>query len=328
MTFYRLLPNNNNSRYKAIETAKRKAAHLAPDEDMPITPTTESHLNNVGEQYLAAYQEITLALARQLKANDSAVKSKALVKIYISHFIQVFNFGIERGNYSLQDRSFYGLSVSDGTVPVLNSETEIIQWGNNIINGDAERITAGGVPMANPSIEELMLRYYEMIQLIETRNRLENAYDMAQERLNSLNEVVDKLILRIWNEINTFYDDRKYSNRRRKAREWGVVYVSAAKNPLVSGNVLNLANDSAIAGAVVSFKEIKGQTITDSAGMFSFKTDYSGEATIVVEKVGFASNTYIINTENNSTSHIKVHLTATEQVLFVFWYAFFLQNKF
>lgn len=296
----------------AIEAAKRKAAHLAPDEDMPLTPATASHLNNVGEQYLAAYQEITLALAKQLKANDLALKSKALVKTYISHFIQVFNLGIKRGNYSLEERSFYGLSVSDGTVPMLNSETEIIQWGNNIINGDTERIAAGGAPMVNPSIEELRLVYYEMVQLIETRNRLENAYDMAQERLNSLNEVVDKLILRIWNEINTFYDTHKYASLRRKARKWGVVYVSAAKHPLISGNVLNLADDSVIAGAVVSFREINGQTITDSAGMFSFKTDYLGEATIVVEKAGFASNTYIINTENNSASHIKVHLTATE----------------
>ena len=312
MTFHRSLPSSNSSRYAAIEAAKRKVAHLAPDEDKPITPATESRLNNVGEQYLTAYQEATLALAKQVKATEVAVKSRGVVKMHISHFIQVFNFGIERGNHRLQDRSFYGLSVSGGTVPVLSSEAEIVQWGNNIIHGDAERIAAGGAPMINPSIEEFKAVYDEMILHIQTQSSLKNGYDKAQEQLNSLNEAVDKLVLRIWNEINTFYDDHKSANRRRKAREWGVVYVSTDTAQLVGGSVLNLADDKAIAGAVVSFREIGAQTVTDSNGKFSFKTDYYGETTLVVEKIGFDPKTYTIDTENDKATHIKVHLTVAK----------------
>ncbi|MBL7784277.1 MAG: carboxypeptidase-like regulatory domain-containing protein [Chitinophagales bacterium] len=312
MAYRRYFPISNSSRYAAIEVAKRKAAHLAPDEDKPITPATESRLNSVGAQYLAAYEEATTALAKQTKATEAAVTIRGVVKVYISHFVQVFNFGIEREKYPLQDRSFYGLSINSGLVPSLNTESEIVQWGNSIIKGDAERTAMGGAPMANPSTAEFKVVFEEMIQLIQTQSSLKNAYDKAQEKVNGMNEAVDKLILRIWNEINTFYDDHEAASRRRKAREWGVVFVSTDTSNIVGGNVLNLADDKAIAGALVSFKEIEAQTTTDSNGRFSFKTDYMGEATITVEKIGFEPETYMVDIEEDRNTNLKAHLSPKE----------------
>lgn len=310
MSLRRVLPNSNSSRYTAIEVAKRKAAHLAPDEDKPLTPATESRLNSVGAQYLSVYEELTISLAKQAKATEAAVNSRNIVKTYISHFIQVFNFGIERNKYPLQDRSFYGLSMSGGSVPYLNSEADIVQWGNNIINGDAERIAAGGAPMSNPSVSEIKVVFEEMIQLIQTQSSLKNAYDKAQENVNGLNEAVDKLILRIWNEINTFYDDHESSSRRRKAREWGVVFVSTDTSNLINGTILQLEDDKPVAGATVLFKETDMQTTSDSNGKFNFRTNYLGEATITVEKIGFQTETTVVDVEEDRNATVKIHLSA------------------
>lgn len=309
MALRRAIPVSNSGRRSTIEATIRKLGHLAPGEDKPITSITEERLNTLGAEYLKAYEDSVVALAKQTKSTEAAARSRLMVKMYISQFLQVFNFGIDREKYPLQDRSFYELSVTNGVVPILNTELEIVQWGKNIIKGDAERVAAGGAPMTNPSAEEFKVVFDQMIQNIQTQSSFKNSYDKAQEKLNNLNDAIDKLILRIWNEINTFYDDHEPASRRRKAREWGVVYVSTDTANIVGGSVLNLENDKAVGGALVSFAEIEMQTTTDSNGRFSFKTNYVGEATIVVEKTGFNIETYLTEIEEDRNMNVKIHLS-------------------
>jgi hypothetical protein len=54
---------------------------------------------------------------------------------------------------------------------------------------------------------------------------LKTAYDTAQEAVNELNPDADKVILRMWNEIETTFDTGDKPSMKHKAREWGVVHI-------------------------------------------------------------------------------------------------------
>ena len=164
--------------------------------------------------------------------------------------------------------------------------------------------------MDNPDIAELSIVYNKMLLSIDQQSIQKDNYDKAQEALDALNPEADKLILRIWNEIDTAYDDLEAPSRRRKAREWGVVYISTNSTSSLTGTVLNALDNMPIAQAKVYLTEADISTSTDTNGLFMLNTNLVGAATVLVEKTGFASETQTIELEENKALNITVLLNA------------------
>lgn len=309
MALSRRLPKSNTARYLALEAAKRKSDTLVPANNI-LSPNTISRLNSFYVAYKDATEARTAALGTQTSATDAANQNRSNTRTYISHFIQVFNLGIERKKYIAEHRSFYGLGINNNAVPPLTSEADILLWGNNLITGDPERISAGGAPMDNPDIAELSVVYNKMLLSIDQQSIQKDSYDKAQEALDALNPEADKLILRIWNEIDTAYDDLEAPSRRRKAREWGVVYISTNSTSSLTGTVLNALDNMPIAQAKVYLTEADISTSTDTNGLFMLNTNLVGAATVLVEKTGFTSETQTIELEENKALNITILLNA------------------
>jgi|SRR3972149_3798440 len=223
---YRKLPDTDEGRLKALQGAKNKADSLPGGAVRAFSDDTLAHLDAFLPNYNTQMQERGSALSVQSQASldeDNAFDTCAL---FISHFIQVFNFGIERGVHPASARAFYQLDVNQEDLPRLTQESDVTLWGKNLIDGEAARVTAGGTPMQNPNIAQVTAKYNDWIAKSNLQSNKKDSYDKEQEDVAALREECDDLILDIWDEVEFTFRKDEAPSKRRKCREYGVVYVS------------------------------------------------------------------------------------------------------
>ena len=221
---YRRLPNTDTARLRALKAVL--TANGSPD--MNAQPVGNETLHRI-DVFLPMFESVILNARSNkmmhLQKNKEYPYLLRKARLYTSHFIQVLNMAIARGEIKPSVRSFYGLTEYAGRVPDLNAESEVLSWGEAVIRGESERVRTGSSPMTNPSIavvkvwhEKLEEAYYYKSTYQKSAAR--TLQDIARRRVEA-----DDLILRAWNEIEAFYADLPEEMLREKASVWGVVYV-------------------------------------------------------------------------------------------------------
>lgn len=220
---YRRFPRGNKERLNALDKLYNKS-RTTPDAELAFSLINKGRL----EILYPAFQDILADTSSALVNQGASTKQKTAVtkkiKMYIDHFVKVFNLGIKRGKFRESDRPFYGLDISSKNIPILRKETEILTMAAQIINGENLRTAAGGVPMTNPSAAEIEVLYNEAKTLTAAQSTFKDEYDRKQEETAAKAAEVDELIKDIWEEIYFYFRKDRQSSRRRKAREYGVYY--------------------------------------------------------------------------------------------------------
>ncbi len=287
MAITRSLPKTDLTRNVALKTAITKKGLVDPA-DMAITPQTVTRLTATQPLFSTKMNLRSSALEAQSSATESKTEAQTKAKMYISHFIQVFNLGVEREIYPKSARAYYKLDVSSNSVPPLLKESDIVYWGEQLINGEAERVTNGGEPMTNPSIVEVEAVYNDFVAQNNAQSTLKDAYDKAQEDVSNMRPDVDLLILKIWDEVETFYNQEPAPSKRRNAREWGVVYVSTQK-ATITGLVTTSIDDTPLAGVNVALIESEDIVQTGADGKYTLSTVFTGEGTLEFSLEGYVT---------------------------------------
>ena len=298
----RQLPRTATSRLSALNTALAKNNALGASSF--LTTTTKGRLTAIAATYQARYDLIAV------KKHDLAVLTSqkynyALVSRQLnSHFIQVFNLGVERGVFAKEDRAYYQLDINSSSLPDMSSEALLKQVGNNLITGDAARIAGGGSPMAMPDIAEVTTAYTNFDGLLMPHSAAADAYDTAQENLAASNTEADAVIKKVWDEVETYYNEEEPASQRENAREWGVVYVTRGSNKIISGTVSDSVTNLPIAGASV-FLENGNSTVTTAAdGSFEINTTLMGEQTLMATSDLHENYSAVISlVENENLEH-------------------------
>jgi hypothetical protein len=220
---YRRLPNTDQARLRALRTAIQKAERQT-FEDQVITFKTiheaKSYLS-IFEKQLAQYQQ---TLDTQVSANKKYQQIVHNVRLYISHFIQVFNLSVIRGDIKKEHKLFYHLDPNVHTVPDLSTEAALLQWGKCIIDGENERIRNGGLPIYNPAIAKVKVHYEVFKEYKSTQKLYQNTTNRNWEELVNLREKGDLIILDIWNQVEVRFKDERPYTRLMKCKEFGLVY--------------------------------------------------------------------------------------------------------
>jgi len=276
----RRLPKSNISRELAIRQAHHKMTIVLPPA-MALTPNTQTRLAAMETDYPLALNAV--AVAQAALSGNTAPKDLAVnrTRTFVSHFIQVFNFGVARGKYPAAHRAFYMLDVSSAALPDLASELDVQLWANRLVEGDASRITAGGLPMANPDAAEVETEREATLLLFANQSTLADALDTAQEALETLNTEADKLIKRVWDEVETFYGEEAPESMRENARQWGVVYITEGPSAILTGLVKNGAG-APQAGKTVTLVQTGATAVTNAEGRYEISTKQVGAATLRV----------------------------------------------
>lgn len=279
----RQLPETIESRLEALGLAKNKRDNLPVGADNPFTNATNTRLTNAWTDYTG--KMTTLATAKGVYNTGTPLKNAAgnTLRLYISHFIQVFNFGVVRGKYPAGHRAYYNLPVEDSALPDLTKDSDLLKWANFIVAGDVLRLAAGGVPMENPTPAEVDAARMNFETLFTSQSNNKDAFDNAQEDLEAYFVEADKTILKVWDELEAFYNDEPDESRRENMREWGVVYITVGDNKTMSGTVTY--NGAPGAGLQVRFKSGKLKSICNAAGGYSLNTTLMNEQKVMVEKL-------------------------------------------
>lgn len=293
MSITRKLPNSDVKRNIALKVAKTKKDSTAP-QNIVYMPGTITKLDLNQPLFEQKMQLCGNALHTQSLATTVKTTKKARAKMFISHFIQGFNNGIDRGLFSASERAFYQLDVNSHSVPDLITDEQIILWGDRLVNGDPERILAGGAAMGFPTIAEVQVELNDFNAANIAQSTAKDAYDEAQEEVSRMRRPIDKLILKLWDETETFYNGETPSSKRRKSREWGVVYISTTKN-IISGIAIHSITGNPLHGVNAALLEAEDYTISNVDGTYILTTNYTGEGTLEFSLTGYKTKTYVID---------------------------------
>lgn len=162
---------------------------------------------------------------QQIAKNKDYQQTMRKARMYISHFIQVMNMAITRGELPAGTRSFYGLSEDDSRIPSLVNEQDILHWGENIIQGESKRTMKGYSPITNPTSAVVKVWYENFRDAYTYQKTLEKANNRSVTELTELRKQADSLILAVWNEVEEKFNDLPEDMKRKKAMEYGLIYV-------------------------------------------------------------------------------------------------------
>lgn len=223
---YRRLPNTDAARIRALKMALRKSQNLEID-----TIAFPFALKQKIEFFLPKFEiAISNSKGAREKQFDNSQKFSEYTKkarLYISHFIQVLNFCIARGELKASARVFYGLDEDDSKVPSLLTEQDLLLWGGKIITGEQTRISkGGGNPIYCPSIALVKVNYENFKENYTRQKQFQNNSARESNNVAQYRDDADALILELWNEVETYFDKVKDEEEKRyMCEEYGLIYV-------------------------------------------------------------------------------------------------------
>jgi hypothetical protein len=220
---YRRLPNTDQARLRALRTAIQQSdKQNYGDLVVPyrIIHEAKTYLS-IFEKQLVQYQQ---TLESQVSANKRYQQIVHNARLYISHFIQVFNLAVIRGDIKKDHKLFYQLEPDIHNVPDLSTEAALIHWGKCIIDGENERIRNGGLPIYNPAIAKVQVHYEVFKEYKSTQKIHQNTTNRNWEELVNLREKGDQIILDIWNQVELKFRNEKPFTRLEKCQQFGIIY--------------------------------------------------------------------------------------------------------
>ena len=141
-----------------MQAALQKAAGKSPF-DMPFAQKTFLELQAFHPIFLQAVNQYNLTKNKQAVAGKHLLEQFKTARLYVSHFIQVLTFCIQRGELKPDARLFLGLSEQEKSIPDLGTEQQLLEWGEKVIKGEEQRMTQGGSRIYNPGIAMVKVKY-------------------------------------------------------------------------------------------------------------------------------------------------------------------------
>ncbi|MCQ2323916.1 MAG: hypothetical protein MJZ53_03580 [Paludibacteraceae bacterium] len=220
---YRRLPNTDQTRLSALQNAVQRASE-SDFNDQVLSYKTLNEAQRFLMQFENQVSQYHTNFASRVSANKQYRHVVQTARMYISHFIQVFNMTVMRGEIRKEMKELYKLEVDSHILPDLSSEEDLLVWGQNIIDGEQERVSMGGAPIYNPAIAKVKVHYEIFKEHYENQKVHRKTSSRVSEDLSDLRAKADELILDIWNQVEGHYKDCLPYQRLRNCQAYGVIY--------------------------------------------------------------------------------------------------------
>lgn len=295
----RLYPRTTYTRKAALDTAKQKNDSLTGES--PLTPKTIERLNAICA--LLDERTIELRAATGNWAMQAEVKAKAKNKTVMlcSHFIQVFDLGVKRGVFGLTDRVYFGLHENSTKLPRMIQDMEILMVAENLIRGDAKRVENGGAPVSCPTIAEVQAVYSEFKTAYLNMSNHHSRLSIKQKAVNELTKEVRGVLRKVWDEIETFYDDLPREGMRSHGRRWGIVYIQKGGEKFVEGTVTHAQTGLPLAGVSIKLLNGRNKVATNAQGKFKINTTLMHTQPLLAKLPGYTDVETMIELQEGKT---------------------------
>jgi len=237
---YRRLPNTDQARLRALQTAIMMG-QKTETEELAFSAKSLNRLRSFYTNFETTIIHHKLARKQQEKSSNAYLETVKKARLYLSHFIQVLNFAIQRGDMKPAVREFYGFS--DKKSPSLNLDSEVLEWGKKIIEGEHKRISHGGNPLYNPSIAVVKVKFDQFIDAYHFQKTLQNNTARWTLKVAELRSEADEIILDIWNEVEEHYASLPDELKREKSTGYGLIYVYRPMERIKSGYTSLVENE-------------------------------------------------------------------------------------
>ncbi len=220
---YRRLPNTDQARLSALQNAVQRASE-ADFMEQVLNYRTLSNAQRFLLQFENQVSQYRENFNGRVSANKQYRHMVQNARMYISHFIQVLNLAVIRGEIKKELKELYKLDCESHVLPDLSSEEDILVWGQNIIDGEQERTRLGGFPIYNPSISKVKVHYDIFKEHLMNQRMHRKTTSRVYEDLEELRKQADELILDIWNQVEAYYKDQLPYQRLRSCKNYGLIY--------------------------------------------------------------------------------------------------------
>lgn len=221
---YRRLPTTDLARLRAMERLLAHSINQVTLKEI-LSDNMLVELKSFFPRFQNAVSYFNVSQKTQSKRGREYNELVRKARIYISHFIQVINMGIARGEMKPDVRRFYQLDHDEKATPNLATETSLVEWGKILIDGDQKRIMAGGSPIYNPSIALVRVNYEKFYDAWKNQKVLQANTARNLKQVAALRDEANKLIAALWDELEAHYGDLTEDLKREKCTHHGVVYV-------------------------------------------------------------------------------------------------------
>lgn len=170
-----------------------------------------------------AYRNLNSRLGQRIKETEGKVTALGELQAGVRDFWEVGKRMVARKKLSTALLAYYGLG-QDGGVPRSAAETSWLDFGANIVKGDAEAIAAGYPAMSNPSaveIADLLARAQLEANQVGGTDR---ALDTAQETVSLMRPEVDALIHEVMEQLRYTLRKKDEPSQRRIMRTYGAKF--------------------------------------------------------------------------------------------------------
>lgn len=221
---YRRLPNTDSARIRSLKAAISKMRNNTYAYNRDIITLDIQTLELMLRDFESAQVLYKESLDRQASENRKFQKLAKNAKLYISHFIQVLNLCIIRGEVKKDVKSLYKMEEANFAVPDLSSNDAILTWGENVIKGENDRLQQGGSPIYNPTIARVNVAFSLFKDAFFTQRTYQHTTARQLNILSEQRKDIDKTLCILWNQIEEAFSNLEADTRLEKCKEFGVVY--------------------------------------------------------------------------------------------------------
>ena len=220
---YRRLPKTDQARLRALQRAVQQAGNAAYN-DQAVNYRTITEAQRFLMQFENQVAQYHANFDSKVTANKQYRHRVRNARMYISHFIQVLNLAVIRGEIKRSQKELYKLDPKSDSLPDLSSEEGLMEWGQNIIDGENQRTAAGGFAIYNPTINKVKV-HDEMFKEDYTSHLLhKRTHSRVFEDTETLRKQADEIILDMWDQIEAFYKDELPYAKLQKCQAYGMIY--------------------------------------------------------------------------------------------------------
>ncbi len=221
---YRRLPNTDQARLRALKAAVDRVGSVPPAE-LLFSQKTALELESFLPLFDQSLRQCLESRDRQIAASKQVAESGKTLRLYLSHFVQVFNMCIARGEIKPEERKTLGLQDCGNSVPDLATDKALIEWGKLIVEGEERRIAEGGrCRIYNPSIALVKVKLQVFEENYNAHKDFLLTVQKFKERLDEIRERADEMILKIWNEVEETVGTIDTNEKRDLCQSYGLVY--------------------------------------------------------------------------------------------------------
>ena len=220
---YRRRPNTDLARIYALQKAVEMEGYKEADR-LVLSYRTTQDAARLLTSFRKAQQLYQSCHSLQSKSSKTYRHEVRMARMYVSHFIQVLNMAVQRGELRADIKPAYGLDPGNYNNPDLSSEAAVYEWGRRIIDAEMARTSRGGIPIYNPTIAKVKVNYDIFADHYFSHTRLRENAERALEEVAVMRPAADDLILDIWNQVESVYQHLPWDDRIDRCRPFGLIY--------------------------------------------------------------------------------------------------------